>query len=311
MYDTELERLQGQVARYRRLLVVTQELRRQRETFAANARKLEAVMRDEQSDVDRLEGRSLANFFYSAFGKMDEKLDRERREAYEARVKYDAAARSLAEVEEELRRSEGELEALRGCEERCESALREKAAAIKAAGGEAAGRVLEGERRLTVLASRKRELDEAVTAGRAALRTTEGVLSSLSDAEGWGTWDLIGGGLLTDMAKHSRLDEAQGMIETLQSQLRRFKTELADVEIQSDIQVSVEGFLRFADYFFDGLFADWTVLDHIRQSQEQVRGVQSQIERVLSRLEALLRDTEREMGQGKERLDRLIREARL
>jgi len=35
------------------------------------------------------------------------------------------------------------------------------------------------------------------------------------------------------------------------------------------MQVNVDGFLRFADYFFDGLFADWAVLDRINQSQEQ------------------------------------------
>lgn len=310
-YDTELQKLQEQVARFRRLLAVTGELRRQRETFAARARQLEAAMRDEQADVDRLEGRSLAAFFYSVTGKMGEKLDQERREAYEARVKYDAAAHSLAEVEEELRRSERELETLRGCEERYQAALAAKADAVKAAGGEAAGRVLEQERRLLSLASQARELDEAVGAGRAALRTTESVLSLLGDAEGWGTWDLIGGGLLTDMAKHSRLDEAQREIETLQTRLRRFKTELADVEIQADIQVSVEGFLRFADYFFDGLFADWTVLGHIRQSQEQVRGVEGQIQNVLFRLEAQQSAVGQEREQRKAALDQLVREARL
>lgn len=310
-YDARLRQLQEQAARRRKLISVTQELRRQRETFSARARELEAVMREEQADVDRLEGRSLAAFFYNVVGRMDEKLDQERREAYEARVKYDAAARELAETEAELRRSEEELDALQGCEERYQATLEEKARAVKAHGGAVAEQLLELDRHIAALDSQKREVDEAVSAGRAALDTAENILSSLDSAEGWGTWDLFGGGLLSDLAKHSHLDEAQGAIERLQSQLRRFRTELADVTIDADMQVNVDGFLRFADYFFDNLFTDWAVLDHIHQSQEQVRSTRDQIQSVLSRLARVSESTEQERAQCGERLDRLVREVRL
>ena len=47
---------------------------------------LDVYKRQEQADVDRLEGHSLATFFYQVIGKMDEKLDKERQEAYAARV---------------------------------------------------------------------------------------------------------------------------------------------------------------------------------------------------------------------------------
>jgi len=53
------------------------------------------------------------------------------------------------------------------------------------------------------------------------------------------------------------------------------------------MQVSVDGFLRFADYFFDGLFADWAVLDKISQSKSSVQSTKSQIESVLSRLRSM------------------------
>ena len=45
-------------------------------------KKLEKSKLAEQADVDRLEGHSLAAFFYQVIGKMDEKLDKERQEAY-------------------------------------------------------------------------------------------------------------------------------------------------------------------------------------------------------------------------------------
>ena len=72
-------------------------------------------------------------------------------------------------------------------------------------------------------------------------------------------------------------------MEELQVQLRRFHTELADVEIRADMQVQVDGFLRFADFFFDGIFADWAVMNRIHDAQQQVEGTRDQISRVLTR----------------------------
>ena len=310
-YDEKLQQLQEQMARSKQLEAMIKELRNQRDSLTAQVRELESIKLEEQADVDRLEGRSFAAFFYNVIGKMDEQLDKERQEAYAARVKYDAAARELEGVEADLRRYESELSALRGCEHRYDEVLKEKADAIKAAGGSNGEEILKLEERNAFLESQKKELQEAISAGNAALSTTQQVLSSLDSAEGWGTWDLFGGGLVADLAKHSHLDEAQGAIEQLQSQLRRFKTELADVTIQTDMQVNVDGFLRFADYFFDGLFADWAVLDKINQSQSQVQNTKSQIASVLSRLDSMMRTLEQEQVQIKSKLDTLVRDAQL
>ena len=310
-YDEKLQQLQEQMARSKQLEAMIKELRNQRDSLTAQVRELESIKLEEQADVDRLEGRSLAAFFYNVIGKMDEQLDKERQEAYAARVKYDAAARELEGVEADLRRYESELSALRGCEHRYDEVLKEKADAIKAAGGSNGEEILKLEERNAFLESQKKELQEAISAGNAALSTTQQVLSSLDSAEGWGTWDLFGGGLVADLAKHSHLDEAQGAIEQLQSQLRRFKTELADVTIQTDMQVNVDGFLRFADYFFDGLFADRAVLDKINQSQSQVQNTKSQIASVLSRLDSMMRTLEQEQVQIKSKLDTLVRDAQL
>ena len=111
-YDQQLKELLAQCARKRKLEASAAELRRQRDTYAARAEELKEAMREEQADVDRLEGRSLAAFFYNVVGKMDEKLTQERQEAYAARVRYDAAARELAGSEEDLARCQAELEDL-------------------------------------------------------------------------------------------------------------------------------------------------------------------------------------------------------
>lgn len=310
-YDERLQRLQEQIARKRQLEAMVAELRSQRETLNARVRELNGIRLSEQADVDKLEGRSLAVFFYRVIGKMDEQLNKERQEAYAARVKYDAAARELTGVDEDMARYEAELAGLRNCEQQYRTVLNEKSNVVKAAGGAAAEEILKLEERRAFLESQKQELHEAVSAGDSAIATTKQVLSSLDSAEGWGTWDLLGGGIITDVIKHSRLDEAQGAIEQLQSQLRRFKTELADVTIHADVQVNIDGFLRFADYFFDGLFADWAVLDKIGQAKSQVQSTREQIELVLKRLSAMQRAVEQEHMQLESRLDKLVRDARV
>lgn len=304
-YDDQLQQLLAQCARKRTLESQIKELQAQRDQYASQARELEQSFHKEQADVDRLEGRSLAAFFYQVLGKQGEKLSKEREEAYAARVKYDAAARELAEVEEDLRRCRAELATLGNCESRYTSLLEEKIQAVKKAGGPEGERILKLEEQISALESQERELEEAASAGRKALSIAEQVLSSLGSAETWGTWDLVSRGVLADLAKHERLDAAQESVERLQSQLRTFKTELADVTLDHDLQVSVEGFLRFADYFFDGILVDWTVLDHIHQSQRQVQEVKSQISTVLQRLQVRSNQERRKQSELEQEIRRL------
>lgn len=308
-YDNQLRELQRQVSRSKQLEVRLTELRSQKSNLSQHVKELEAIKMDEQKDVDRLEGRSLAAFFYNVIGKMDEKLDAERREAYAARVRFDAAVRELSGVEADLRSCETEMASLRGCEQRYAAVLQQKADALKLAGGPNAQQILEIEEEIAAVDVRKKELLEAISAGTAAFRVSQQVLNSLNSAEGWGTWDMLGGGLIADMAKHSDLDEAQEKVEKLQSHLRRFKTELADVTIDADMQVNIDGFLRFADYFFDGLFADWAVMDEISNAQQKVKHTQSQISGLVSHLQQMLEDAEARQAKLRSDKDLLVLQA--
>ena len=305
-YDEQLRQLQAQCARKKKLEATVAELRAQRDTYTVRARELEQNFQAEQEDVERLEGRSLSAFLYHVIGKKEEKLTQEKQEAYAARVKYDAVARELTGIEEDLRRCESELDGLQDCERRYADLLQAKTKAVKAVGGGTAEQILKLETRAAYLESQERELEEACAAGKEALATTDQIAASLDSAEGWGTWDLFGGGLLSDMAKHSHLDDAQAQVEQLQSQLRRFKTELADVTIDADFQVSIDGFLRMADYFFDGIVADWAVLERIHQSQEQIGETRNRINSVLAHLHTLMEQTGAEKEDIRHQIETLV-----
>ena len=79
MNDSTLKELWQQVAEKKSCEAKQKELTAQRDTLADRLKMLEKSKLAEQADVDRLEGHSLAAFFYQVIGKMDEKLDKERR----------------------------------------------------------------------------------------------------------------------------------------------------------------------------------------------------------------------------------------
>ena len=303
--DEALKSLQSQTLEKKRLDARLRELYAQRETLQKQTEGLELARQKEQADVDRLEGRSLAAFFYHAVGRLDEQLDKERQEAYAAQVKYDAAARELAAVEADAASCEVRLSQLEGCKQRYETALAEKAAALRESGSAAAQELLDAEARIADLEGQLREIREAADAGEAALNAADQVLETLDSAEGWSTWDVVGGGLLADLAKYEDLDNAQEQVEQLQEKLRQFKTELADVTIEAELQVSVDGFLCFAYVFFDGLFADLAVMEHINDSQKKIRNTQKEIQAVLDQLTAMRKEISADLDSERERADRI------
>ncbi len=306
-FDQELQKLQEQITQAHQLDGKLRELRSQQEILSSRLRELSQRKAKEQADVDRLEGATLVSIIARITGKLDEKLDQERREAYAAKAKYDAAVGELEAVKLDLERYGKEYSRLKNSERLYEQVLQQKTEAVKQTGGAAAEQIFQLEEQIGYLNNQKRELREAVSAGSTALNTTKEILRELDEAEGWGTIDLIGGGLLTDLAKHGHLDKAQNELEQLQSQLRRFKTELADVTIQADMKINIEGFLLFSDYFFDGLFADWAVLDKIGQSQRQVQETKGTIEQVLMKLQEMETAVDQKIGKMEREKEEVVK----
>ena len=310
-YDDRLQTLGRKLDEQRRLQSELRELYARRPALEKSVYELNQSRLKEQYDVEQLEGGSLAAFFYGVIGKKDEKLDKERAEAYAAAVKYDAAARELASVQEEIAHREAEVDELGDCEKEYERLLAEKTAAVKAGGSTEGLRILQIEEELARLSHRQKELSEAISAGQRAESCAQRILKRLSSAEGWGTWDMLGGGMLSDIAKHSELNTAQREVEQLQLLLSRFKTELADVRLEANMQVSVDGFLRFADYFFDNLFTDWAVMDKIHRSQDQVRQTDRQIGQLLTRLQQMRESERGQMQRLEQEREMLVRQAKL
>ena len=184
--------------------------------------------------------------------------------------------------------------------------MEKKRLAIAQAGTAQSEELLEKEQSLSFLRSQERELEEAIAAGPPALRTANDLVLSLKHAESLGVFDVLGGGFLADMAKHETLDEAQKNVEQLQVDLQKFNKELADVAVREGLQVSIDRMLKFADFFFDGLLTDLTVLDNIRKSHTHVDQTRDQILGTLRQLQTKLEEVRHKQARAKSEVDSLI-----
>lgn len=134
-------------------------------------------------------------------------------------------------------------------------------------------------------ASLLRETEEAIRAGQEAHSQAQNVLDTLRSAKGWGVYDLLGGGMLSGLIKHSRMDKAQQQMEDFRRALERFNRELKDVRVQCSASAELSAFWRIADLAWDGLISDWTVLSKISTAKARVEKTDAQILQALDQLQ--------------------------
>ncbi|MCI5511825.1 MAG: hypothetical protein MR436_15650 [Eubacterium sp.] len=76
----------------------------------------------------------------------------------------------------------------------------------------------------------KKEIREAIAAGERALNSLYAAQDKLKSARGWGMIDLFGGGLLTDMVKHSKMNDASRCMEDAIMMVKNVLTALRNSE---------------------------------------------------------------------------------
>lgn len=298
--------LQKKIKRKKYLESLIDSLDRRRYELKNKVLSLQIKAREELEDVDKLERNKFLLFFYRLIRQYDKKIDKERRESIAAAEKYNAAKCELDAVQEELNGYRNEIRSLENCEEQYNELIRKRLQIIKESQLKETKKVIEIEDGIAQTDNRINEITEAVKAGERAEGTIEKILSNLKSAEGWGKWDLFGGGLISHIEKHNCLDEAQELVEELQDQLQNLKTKLCDVELESDIKVNIDGFLRFADWFFDGIFVDLEVINRIQEASERLNTVHSQIIDMIKRLSELRVSAELEKKALQAKLEELL-----
>lgn len=304
----ELSLLQAQIVYKKRLDAVMRELTAQESALSQKVAQLEASMHQEQKDVERLEQHSLAVFFYQLTGQMNTILDKERREAYAARIKYDTALRELDAVREDILETQADLEDLRDCEARYAQVLEKKKQELAHSSDPNGILLLEKEQYIGYLTQQKSELEEAVEAGTTALRTMAELQQSLHSAKEW-SLETKTPAFWADHARQEQLETAREQVDRLQIQMQRFNKELSDVTIRPNLQGSIHRMLKFADDLFDDLRRDVPASERIRQSCFLADQTRECILSVLRQLQNALEEVRHNYTRTRQEMDAIVLQA--
>ncbi|MEA5016873.1 MAG: hypothetical protein VB099_20185 [Candidatus Limiplasma sp.] len=132
------------------------------------------------------------------------------------------------------------------------------------------------------------EITEAVQAADRALNHLRSAKDCLNSAGNWGLADMLGGKLLTTFMKHRKMNDAERELTLARDAMRSFARELRDVNGAVEIEIRVDDFLSFADYFFDGLIVDWMMQSRISAAKKQVADAIDQVQTMRATLQRML-----------------------
>lgn len=271
--------------------------------------ELTTAYEKEQKDVTVLEKGSLQAFYYKVMGKYEETREKEILEAATARVRLEEKQYELQEIQKNIESMKREQSAYYGCKEKYQRLYQQKLDEIVQEDSNLAKEIIELQVKSEKSKHNIKEINEAIAVGNKVLAKIDSVADCLSSARSWGTWDIVGGGMLSDLMKHSKIDDAKDKVREAKSLIRSFRTELADVNLSFDVSLNTDGFSKFADFFFDGLFADLNMQNRIAEAQNSVSSAKTKINHTMIKLNQLLRQEEGIIQQTKRKIEQLVNQA--
>lgn len=275
-----------------------EQLQAERSKEGHNSIQLKEQLEKELKDVDKLEGVSLTGFLLMISGKKEERLEREKEEAYKAKVLYEESQKKLAELDTDIQAIQEKLKGLGDVDDRYAAALKKKEQLIHETNPELSDLLNNLNEQKIILEMERKELEEAINAASEAESALKDADSALTSAANWGFMDMAGGGFLSTHLKRSHMDDAQELLHSAQYYLKRLQAELDDLGKAISSNLEVSDFLHIADYFFDNIFSDWMV-------QEKITKSASQVGECLERLDELQVDLEAEMTRVHENLEQV------
>ena len=116
----------------------------------------------------------------------------------------------------------------------------------------------------------EKDKQEAIAAGERAIESLRRAKEEIEKARGFGLVDIFGGGLLSTVMKHNKMDKAEYWITQAKIDLNKFSKELKDVSSAADINIDIGNFGRVADIVFDNAFVDIMISSKLRDASEQI-----------------------------------------
>lgn len=240
------------------------------EQVEENEQKLyvaEEILRKENKDVEKLKRVSLSSVLSWIKKDQEERMMKEEDEAYRAALLVKQLEEERLTLQREFQKYQDLIEQEDQVEKQLTKLQMQYSSPQEQEELKQLYHNLEEEQLL------EKELVEAIGAGYDCMQRLRDIESSLSNAKGWGLYDIVGGGAMSSIVKHSHINKAQAQIADAQYDLRRFQKEVNDVRNMEAIELDVSTGLSFMDIMFDNIFSDFMVQSKVNASLDSVRNV--------------------------------------
>lgn len=287
--QTEQENIYLQLKKLNKLQLKDKTLEGQIEKSEHEIKVYTEQLNQIKEKLEHLESFSFINLYRNLTGKQDEIQEEETGKAAALELKINEAKLMKQDLLKDLQNIKQELNQFNEeqLKQQLEMIILKKESWIKENQPEKAQQLQQLEESELHCKNLLIEIEEAKSAGEEALNQLYNALDSLQTASSYSTWDtFLGGGLLATYLKHEKLDESESKIHNAQIALQRFKNELLDIEEldAKNLEVTTDGFVKFADYFFDDIFSAWSIHSKISSSKEQITRVTGDVRNTLNKL---------------------------
>ena len=252
----------------------------------------------EKKDVDDLENATLASYFYEFIGKKEEKLDKERKEAYEAKLKYNSVKYQIDSLEVSIKNYNDQLQYLEDYKDEYEHLIEEKVIQMNNKD------VYELYKHVQDSIHKQNELNKSIQLGNESLEVTKKLFFKLKDANDYAARDFLGDNFFrtNHYNKYACLEEAQGILELLQSKLNQLDYDTKEFVIEFFIDEDDQKI----DRWFDSYHVDYAIKEKIYNAWLETEKLYKSLESYVNTLNQTLEFEIENGNQLRQKLDEIV-----
>lgn len=281
---SRLESLSKCMAQKEYLLKKQQKLSEALNEMTQEEIRLASILKKETQDYEKLERLSLTGLILLISRDYEEKKSKEYNEMRMAEYRYQELMDRIEDLKNDLEKTGAELSTFRDIEKEYKELLEEK---LSWATNQNIRAIKDFETRLYDARRELKEVDEAITACEALISSLDAALKSLSSAQGWGIYDILGGGLVSSLVKHDHLDTAAATIKDASQKARKLHVELGDLDQMPEVEsMHIDEFTKTFDIFLDNIFSDFSIQNEIDETHSRISSNYGDAKALLEKLKA-------------------------
>lgn len=250
-------------------------------------------MKEELSDVQRLETNGISSLFKKVLGDHEQQLEKERQEYLQEVLSYNSHIDELELLKYEQTILLTKVSNKREIENLHKLLLVDKERTIKLSHPEIAGQLKKLDNLISVSYQLIKEIEEAITSGNDVLKHLNLMILNLKYVKQWGLYRMQGKGRYSSYEKKGYVDKAQKLVGVVQVKFNIFEKELQDLYPDYDLNMDNYHFKAFVDNFYDGLITDWIIVKKLQVALNGTVAATHKVSRLLSMLLAEKEKTEK------------------